>query len=155
MFRALSSSLRAVSSATRTSLARQPALAQTRAMSGGDRAESDAEFDARYIAYFDRKDIDGWEIRKVRGSTEARIKYSATSQLFNVSGDGGPRGHGLGARANHHRRRHARLPESERLLPDHEDPGDHQGQVRRQGGGVLALHHAGADADNVVQVSEY
>ena len=69
MFRALSSSLRAVSSATRTSLARQPALAQTRAMSGGDRAESDAEFDARYIAYFDRKDIDGWEIRKVSGST--------------------------------------------------------------------------------------
>ncbi len=26
--------------------------------------ETDAEFDARYIAYFDRKDIDGWEIRK-------------------------------------------------------------------------------------------
>merc|ERR1711874_621452 len=26
--------------------------------------ESDAEFDARYEAYFNRKDIDGWEIRK-------------------------------------------------------------------------------------------
>merc|ERR1711999_47095 len=26
--------------------------------------ESDAEFDARYIAYFDRADIDGWEVRK-------------------------------------------------------------------------------------------
>ena len=26
--------------------------------------ESDAEFDARYVAYFDRADIDGWEIRK-------------------------------------------------------------------------------------------
>jgi len=29
--------------------------------------ESDAEFDARYIAYFDRADIDGWEIRKGMG----------------------------------------------------------------------------------------
>ena len=27
---------------------------------------SDAEFDARYEAYFNRADIDGWEIRKVR-----------------------------------------------------------------------------------------
>ena len=27
-------------------------------------AETDAEFDARYEAYFNRKDIDGWEIRK-------------------------------------------------------------------------------------------
>ena len=51
-----------------------------RLMSGGS-LESDAEFDARfrtigavsttlfdpfrYIAYFDRADIDGWEIRKV------------------------------------------------------------------------------------------
>lgn len=26
--------------------------------------ESDAEFDARYVAYFNRKDIDGWECRK-------------------------------------------------------------------------------------------
>ena len=26
--------------------------------------ESDAEFDARYEAYFNRPDIDGWEIRK-------------------------------------------------------------------------------------------
>ena len=26
---------------------------------------SDAEFDARYEAYFNRADIDGWEIRKV------------------------------------------------------------------------------------------
>jgi cytochrome c oxidase subunit 5a len=26
--------------------------------------ETDAEFDSRYIAYFDRADIDGWEIRK-------------------------------------------------------------------------------------------
>ena len=26
--------------------------------------ESDAEFDARYEAYFNRPNIDGWEIRK-------------------------------------------------------------------------------------------
>jgi len=26
--------------------------------------ETDEEFDARYVAYFSRKDIDGWEIRK-------------------------------------------------------------------------------------------
>merc|ERR1739848_38009 len=38
-------------------------VAQVRNMSAAG-AESDAEFDARYIAYFDRKDIDGWEIRK-------------------------------------------------------------------------------------------
>ena len=28
-------------------------------------ATSDAEFDQRYEAYFNRADIDGWEIRKV------------------------------------------------------------------------------------------
>jgi hypothetical protein len=30
-----------------------------------DQAESDSEFDKRYEAYFNRADIDGWEIRKV------------------------------------------------------------------------------------------
>merc|ERR1711935_384824 len=35
----------------------------TRVMSEG-KTETDAEFDARYEAYFNRKDIDGWEIRK-------------------------------------------------------------------------------------------
>jgi len=35
----------------------------SRAMSSAV-VESDAEFDARYEAYFNRKDIDGWEIRK-------------------------------------------------------------------------------------------
>ena len=29
--------------------------------------ESDAEFDARYEAYFNRPDIDGWEYRKAMG----------------------------------------------------------------------------------------
>ena len=27
--------------------------------------ETDEEFDARYVAFFSRSDIDGWEIRKV------------------------------------------------------------------------------------------
>ena len=30
---------------------------------------SDAEFDSRYEAYFNRPDIDGWEIRKVNQIT--------------------------------------------------------------------------------------
>jgi len=37
-------------------------LANNHLQSG--KAESDEEFDARYIAYFSRPDIDGWEIRK-------------------------------------------------------------------------------------------
>ena len=37
-----------------------------RTMSHGP-VESDAEFDARYEAYFNRPDIDGWEFRKAMG----------------------------------------------------------------------------------------
>jgi len=33
-----------------------------------EKTETDEEFDARYVAYFNRKDIDGWEVRK--GFTE-------------------------------------------------------------------------------------
>merc|ERR1712173_220046 len=33
-------------------------------MGSAKSSETDAEFDARYEAYFNRKDIDGWEIRK-------------------------------------------------------------------------------------------
>ena len=33
-------------------------------MSSGP-TESDEDFDARYVAYFNRQDIDGWEVRKV------------------------------------------------------------------------------------------
>ena len=34
-------------------------------MSGNPQGtETDAEFDARYVAYFNRPDIDGWEYRK-------------------------------------------------------------------------------------------
>merc|ERR1712045_275919 len=36
-----------------------------RSMSGNPQGtETDAEFDARYVAYFNRPDIDGWEYRK-------------------------------------------------------------------------------------------
>lgn len=33
--------------------------------------ETDEEFDARYVAFFSRPDIDGWEIRKVRTLSDA------------------------------------------------------------------------------------
>lgn len=63
MFRAVSkvasTTLRSVS---RAQVSRVTPV-QARFMSGGA-SPSDAEFDAKYIAYFDRKDIDGWEIRK-------------------------------------------------------------------------------------------
>ncbi len=42
-----------------------PSLSSRRWMSAKVE-ETDAEFDARYEAFFNRKDIDGWEIRKVR-----------------------------------------------------------------------------------------
>jgi len=41
-----------------------PRLSAARAMSSGGPVETDEEFDARYVAYFNRKDIDGWEFRK-------------------------------------------------------------------------------------------
>ena len=67
MFRVLSkvvsSSMRV---AVKPSMVRPSLVSQVRLMSGGAAAESDAEFDARYVAYFDRADIDGWEIRKVK-----------------------------------------------------------------------------------------
>jgi len=39
-------------------------LPGTRFMSAHGPKETDEEFDARYVAYFSRKDIDGWEVRK-------------------------------------------------------------------------------------------
>ncbi|XP_064100300.1 cytochrome c oxidase subunit 5A, mitochondrial-like [Macrobrachium nipponense] len=42
---------------------RVPAAMVTRSMSKVS-TETDDEFDARYVAYFSRPDIDGWEIRK-------------------------------------------------------------------------------------------
>ena len=38
------------------------AIPQARLMSSGPE-ESEAEFDARYEAYFNRPDIDGWEVK--------------------------------------------------------------------------------------------
>jgi len=40
-----------------------PAATSSRCMSS-EVKESDDEFDARYVAFFNRADIDGWEIRK-------------------------------------------------------------------------------------------
>ncbi|XP_064474726.1 cytochrome c oxidase subunit 5A, mitochondrial-like [Ornithodoros turicata] len=40
-----------------------PAVTSVKCMSKHS-TETDEEFDARYEAYFNRKDIDGWEIRK-------------------------------------------------------------------------------------------
>jgi hypothetical protein len=34
-------------------------------MSSHGPTETDEEFDARYVAYFNKKDLDGWELRKV------------------------------------------------------------------------------------------
>lgn len=45
------------------SASRVAAIGAVRQSHGGP-VESDAEFDARYEAYFNRTDIDGWEIRK-------------------------------------------------------------------------------------------
>ena len=39
-------------------------------MSSGP-SESDADFDARYEAFFNRKDIDGWEVRKAMDDLHA------------------------------------------------------------------------------------
>ena len=65
MFRLLSKvSSTAVRTAVRPSLVRPSLVSQARLMSSAA-TESDAEFDSRYVAYFDRPDIDGWEIRKV------------------------------------------------------------------------------------------
>ena len=69
MLRVVATSLR---TALKPNLARTTSVAQVRNMSAAG-AESDAEFDARYIAYFDRKDIDGWEIRKVRSPDQKII----------------------------------------------------------------------------------
>merc|ERR1712119_246047 len=59
----MGTSLRA---AVKPTMVRPSLVSQVRLMSGGG-AESDAEFDARYVAYFDRADIDGWELRKGMG----------------------------------------------------------------------------------------
>ena len=74
MFRVVSSSLRA---ALKPNMART-SVAQVRNMSAAG-TERDAEFDARYIAYFDRKDIDGWEIRKVNSFIKLLFSFLTES----------------------------------------------------------------------------
>jgi len=67
MFRLVSRSLQTVCRGAALNNARvvQPAVTTTcvRYMSH-EVQETDEEFDARYVAYFSRPDIDGWEIRK-------------------------------------------------------------------------------------------
>lgn len=68
MFAAISNSLRQsclVASRVRTVQVARPfsALVNNRLQSSKT-GETDAEFDQRYINYFSRPDIDGWEIRK-------------------------------------------------------------------------------------------
>lgn len=63
MFRLTASTLNNVARGVlRSSLQRSEVAASSRLMSS--HAETDEEFDARYEAYFNRPDIDGWEIRK-------------------------------------------------------------------------------------------
>ena len=44
--------------------------------------ESDVEFDARYEAFFNRKDIDGWECRKVTKNPEIPIQFGSFFTYF-------------------------------------------------------------------------
>ena len=52
-----------------------------------EKTETDDEFDARYVAYFNRKDIDGWEIRKAyQGSDYSAAVTPATKiSVVNLS----------------------------------------------------------------------
>uniref|UniRef100_A0A1B6JRY1 Cytochrome c oxidase subunit 5A, mitochondrial n=1 Tax=Homalodisca liturata TaxID=320908 RepID=A0A1B6JRY1_9HEMI len=63
MFRLTAAALNnAAKGVLRQSLQRSEIAASSRMMA--HHAETDEEFDARYEAYFNRPDIDGWEIRK-------------------------------------------------------------------------------------------
>ena len=75
----------------------------------------------RYIAYFDRADIDGWEIRKVYCVVEfLRFKEITCVSICLSAGHGRPLRHGLGTRAPHHRLRLESLQEGQRLLSHHQ-----------------------------------
>ncbi|XP_041368279.1 cytochrome c oxidase subunit 5A, mitochondrial-like [Gigantopelta aegis] len=64
MFRALMKVSSAVNHAAKQTL-RQPLIASTLVrQKHEDHQESDDAFDARYEAYFNRPNIDGWEVRK-------------------------------------------------------------------------------------------
>merc|ERR1719422_2242981 len=47
-----------------------------------EKTETDDEFDARYVAYFNRKDIDGWEIRKACRRVN---DYSLTTRILEIT----------------------------------------------------------------------
>jgi len=69
MFRAVSRSVQtalrgAVISNSGSRMVQPAAFTAVRSMSSHEKQETDEEFDARYVAYFSRPDIDGWEIRK-------------------------------------------------------------------------------------------
>ena len=139
MFRALSK----VAGGSMRAVSRQGAFtSQVRLMSGA-KVESDAEFDARYIAYFDRKDIDGWEIRKVVYEQAALNHfYAIVNQWF--SGNGWSCCHGSCPRTNYPGSCPQSVSPCQWLLFDNKNSGDHKGQVWWQGSWVLALHHAGS-----------
>lgn len=59
----LRTALGRVSTVVRSSVGLTSRVTAVRASHGGP-VESDAEFDARYVAYFSRSNIDGWEVRK-------------------------------------------------------------------------------------------
>merc|ERR1711915_399551 len=66
LYKMLRSAITKMSPIARTSLletSRVPCVSATRSMSKVN-TETDAEFDARYEAYFSRPSIDGWEVRK-------------------------------------------------------------------------------------------
>jgi len=67
MFRLLSRSLQSAvrgSAAINNVRVAQPAVTSGVRYMSHEVQETDEEFDARYVAYFSRPDIDGWEIRK-------------------------------------------------------------------------------------------
>jgi len=66
MFRLVSRSLQTVCRASALNNVRvaQPAVTSGARYMSHEVQETDEEFDARYVAYFSRPDIDGWEVRK-------------------------------------------------------------------------------------------
>ncbi|XP_067666705.1 cytochrome c oxidase subunit 5A, mitochondrial-like [Haliotis asinina] len=63
MFRAVQRASRSLHTVAVQTL-RKPAIATVGVRHAHGVQESDEEFDARYEAYFNRPDIDGWEVRK-------------------------------------------------------------------------------------------
>jgi len=64
MFRIVLRASASIHNASRNCLKKQAAAVTSVRYSHGGKQETDAEFDQRYVDYFSKKDIDGWEIRK-------------------------------------------------------------------------------------------